>query len=88
LPQHEEIPFSLYPNPVLNGSLTLVIETKKKEYTYKLKVYDTMGQKLKAQNVQTGKSLVSLQGLTPGMYFVSLKGKSCTKEVFKKLMIL
>jgi hypothetical protein len=72
----------LYPNPVVDE---LYIEVNNTE-SLKVEVYSTSGIKVYTENLENGKSSVSLKNLGSGVYFVKVYGDHnvITKQIVKK----
>jgi uncharacterized repeat protein (TIGR01451 family) len=72
----------LYPNPVKD---MLTIATSGSVYRT-LAIYNIMGQSVAKQDVSSFATSIDVSALTPGIYYVSLKGEGGTKTIkFEKL---
>jgi PKD repeat protein len=71
----------IYPNPA-NGLVNIESNTTEK---ITVKVLNNLGQTLLTKEDETGKFILNISSLKPGIYFLSLKERE--KEVFKKLIV-
>jgi len=74
--QNDEIEFTFYPNPVINE---LYIQSHQ---TQKMVLLNGLGQEIKRFELNEGKNMFSLQGLSPGIYYL-MNEKGSSKKVIK-----
>ena len=77
------IAFEVAPNPVLNGSFTLITND---ETPSELMIYNLNGQCVKSERLWDKTNVIDVEDLNSGLYFIGIK--QAEKNVFKKLIIL
>ncbi len=70
------VSFNLYPNPLKEGTLNVVVagDTSSK---YNVAIYNTLGQQILSTSIEPVSNVIrveDLDGLSSGMYFISIKG--------------
>ncbi|SDY68102.1 T9SS type A sorting domain-containing protein [Hymenobacter psychrophilus] len=70
----------VYPNPTTDG-LTLLLDGKYAGLSWYLQ--DASGRPLQSKRVQAAQTNISLQGLSAGMYLLSVRGKDQQVKTFK-----
>ncbi len=73
----------LYPNPVTNAANLVCIVDSPEKLTYM--IIDNMGRIVKQKTIQVAAGnnsfTIDLSGMTPGMYHISIKGRTLNKQI-------
>jgi hypothetical protein len=78
LPQ--DAPFQVWPNPAQNE-----LSIKFQEETYKWRIFDSNGKVIRQNQSQGSISVVDIQDILPGVYFIQIQGESGSRtEKFVK----
>jgi type 1 glutamine amidotransferase len=77
--------FKLYPNPALDR-VNIETEVLENEGTYDLQLFSMDGNMVKAQQIPSGLASVEISDLSPGNYFVLIKGVNFIQQ--KKLIVI